>query len=167
MKITRSSTRNFHISFHAYYPARGRKLHSATCGGGNASECFHAYYPARGRKPNPTLFSRSQWRWEAFTPITPQGDGNMCASAASTPFPQGGWSFHAYYPARGRKLLLFNNEKGDNPHNFHAYYPARGRKRCGTTIFVLTTWAELSRLLPRKGTETFKPEPYCLVSKLY
>ncbi len=89
--------------FHAYYLARGRKQRAEiTAVQINAAVIFHAYYPARGRKPTKKSLILSGMRLpRSFTPITPQGDGNAMSDLGSL---SGIWiSFHAYYPARGRK----------------------------------------------------------------
>ena len=138
--------------FHDHYPARGRK-HKFKCRHDFFAPKFHDHYPARGRKhrdPCPTLFCLSfvsrplprkgtetsgsldyegNFYIIGFTTITPQGDGNPISSLTS-------------------RLL---------PPWFHDHYPARGRKPSGVifTTPSFTDCADVSRPLPRKGTETF------------
>ncbi len=111
---------------------------------------FHAYYPARGRKHEDCFFRDFHWNTElsrllprkgtetnkrrnlshifigAFTPITPQGDGN-------------GRPFNSALVAVDELSRLL---------------PRKGTETLGLHDILPGNLAKLSRLLPRKGTET-------------
>ncbi len=74
-------------------------------------------------------------------------------------------SFHAYYPARGRKHKYVLRLTGASSRPFHAYYPARGRKLKLLFFHSFNLKIVLSRLLPRKGTETFHKA--CRIKRIF
>ncbi len=113
--------------FHAYYPARGRKRAEILDRLGFQTQDFHAYYPARGRKLKGGKGGKSI-ACVAFTPITPQGDGNRISTHI-------GW----YKQIHLSRLL-----------------PRKGTET--PQVAFETGWPQqsLSRLLPRKGTETVR-----------
>ena len=134
---TNSKTKSKTKRFHTHYPARGRK-HKVV-----ASGCWASYTTVSHplpRKGTETYYKKDHegQRCLRFTPITPQGDGNL---------PRGcflgiylWWMFHTHYPARGRKHQNKSTKKHNDDHQFHTHYPARGRKRvfycCCTTAIA-------------------------------
>ncbi len=91
---------------------------------------------------------------KSFTPITPQGDGNQEGNTVG--FIIFKIIFHAYYPARGRKLFAKQFYTNLFSNCLSRLLPRKGTETLSisrfTTSFALTV--TLSRLLPRKGTET-------------